>query len=89
MQAGAHAGLARALELTQDKAGARREAQAALRLTPSADAYLVRARLDLADNNSSAAQLNVDRALALDPANAAAVALKHDIAAGLGKSSPP
>ncbi len=89
MQAGAHAGLARVLELNQNKSGARREAQAALRLAPSAEAYLVLARLDLADNNPGAAQQNVERALALDPANAAAVALKHDIAAGMGRSGPP
>jgi len=82
-QADAHAGMARALETNQDKAGARKEAQSALRMGPSAEAYLVLARLDLADNNSNAAAQNVDRALALDPANAAAVALKHDIAAGL------
>ena len=89
-QAAAHAGLARALELSQDRAGARREAQASLRLASSAEAYLVLARLDLTDNNRGAAQQNVERALALDPANAAAVALKHDIAAGsAGKSGPP
>jgi tetratricopeptide (TPR) repeat protein len=89
-QAGAHAGMARVLETDQDKAGARKEAQAAVRLAPTAEAYLVLARLDLAENNSAAAAQNVDRALALDPANAAAVALKHDIAAGLtGGSKPP
>jgi hypothetical protein len=50
----------------------------------------VLARLDLEDNNSLSAQQNVERALALDPANAAASALKRDIAAGLaGKSRPP
>jgi hypothetical protein len=43
----------------------------------------VLARLDLAENNPVAAQQNLDRALALDPANAAAVALKHDIAAAI------
>src|SRR5262249_31398184 len=80
---GAHAGLARVMETNQDRAGARKEAQASLRLAPSAEAYLVMARLDLADNNPGAAQQNVERALALDPANAAAVALKHDIAAAI------
>lgn len=80
---GAHAGLARVIEANQDSAGARKEAQASLRLAPSAEAYLVLARLDLADNNPGAAQQNVERALALDPANAAAVALKHDIAAAI------
>jgi Tfp pilus assembly protein PilF/TolB-like protein len=88
-QAGAHAGLAGVMEVSQDKAGARKEAQASLRLSPSAEAYLVLARLDLAENNSAGAAQNVDRALALDPANAAAVALKHDIAAGLTGSSKP
>src|SRR5262249_37876358 len=88
-QPGAHAGLARVMEANQDKAGARKEAQTSLRLSPSAEAYLVLARLDLADNNFAAAAQNVDRALALDPANAAAVALKHDIAAGLTGSAKP
>jgi tetratricopeptide (TPR) repeat protein len=88
--AAAHAGLARVLEFNQDSAAARNEARASLRLGPSAEAYLVLARLDLADNNSMAAQHNVDRALALDPANASAAALKHDIAAGpAGKAGPP
>jgi Flp pilus assembly protein TadD len=88
--AGAHAGLARVLEFNQDSAAARNEARASLRLGPSADAYLVLARLDLADNNSMGAQQNVDHALALDPANAAATALKHDIAAGpTGTARPP
>lgn len=88
--AGAHAGLARVLESNQDGAAARNEARASLRLNPSAEAYLVLARLDLEENNSMSARQNVERALALDPANAAASALKHDIAAGLaGKSRPP
>ena len=88
--ASAHAGLARVLESNQDSAGARNEARASLRLGASAEAYLVLARLDLAENNSAAAQQNVQQALALDPGNAAAVALQHDIAAGLtGKSHPP
>jgi tetratricopeptide (TPR) repeat protein len=79
----AHAGLARVMESNQDRAGARKEAQASLRLGPSAEAYLVLARLDLAENNPGAAQQSVERALALDPANPAAVALKHDIAAAI------
>jgi len=88
--AAAHAGLARVLESNQDAAGARNEAKASLKLGASAEAYLVLARLDLAQNNSTAAQQNVQQALALDPANAAAVALQHDIAAGLiGKPQTP
>jgi tetratricopeptide (TPR) repeat protein len=88
--AAAHAGLARVLESNQDPAGARNEARASLRLRPTAEAYLVLARLDLTENNSVAAQQNVQQALALDPANAGAISLQHDIAAGLaGKARAP
>jgi tetratricopeptide (TPR) repeat protein len=84
----AHAGLAKVLESSQDATGARNEARASLKLNPSAEAYLVLARLDLAENNAMAAQQNVEHALALEPANAAAVALKHDIAAGQTRPQP-
>jgi tetratricopeptide (TPR) repeat protein len=87
--AAAHSGLARVLESNADSTGSRNEARASLRLRPSAEAYLVLARLDLVENNSAGAQQNVERALALEPANTAAAALKHDIAAGLaGKARP-
>lgn len=85
----AHAGLARVLEASQDYVGARNEAQESLKLKPSADAYLVLAQADLAEKKSASATQNVDHALALDPANPAAVALKHDIATGIaGKPQP-
>ena len=85
--AGAHAGLAAVLENDQDITGARNEARMSLKLQPTAEAYLVMARLDLAENKSASAMQNVDRALALDPGNAAAVALKRDIASGaVGKA---
>jgi Flp pilus assembly protein TadD/TolB-like protein len=80
--AGAHAGLAAVLESDQDFAGARNEARMSLKLQPTADAYVVIARLDLAENKSASAAQNIDHALALDPANAAAIALKRDIASG-------
>ena len=80
--AGAHAGLAAVLESNQDFAGARNEARMSLKLQPTADAYLVIARLDLAENKPASAAQNIDHALALDPANAAAIALKRDIASG-------
>ena len=83
--AAAHAGMARALEAEQDTDGARNEALAALRLKPLAEAYLVLARLDLGDNNFQAAERNLDHALALDPANPAAVAIKHDLEASKSK----
>lgn len=80
--AGAHAGLAAVLETDQDPVGARNEARMSLKLQPTAEAYLVMARLDLAENKSASAVQNVDRALALDPTNVAAVTLKRDIASG-------
>ena len=84
----AHAGLARVFELAQDNVGARNEARAALNLKPSADVYLVLARLDLAEKKTAAAAHDVDQALAIDPANAAAVALKRDIALAAGNKRP-
>lgn len=83
----AHALLAQVLASSQDNVGARNEAQASLKLQPSANAYLILARIDLADSKSTSASQNVDHALALDPANAAAMALKHTIAAGVTKQS--
>jgi Flp pilus assembly protein TadD/TolB-like protein len=78
----AHASLAGVLENSQDNVGARNEAHASLKLQQNAEAYLVLARLDMAENKPAAAMQNVDHALALDPSNAAAIALKRDIAAG-------
>jgi tetratricopeptide (TPR) repeat protein len=87
---GAHVGLAMVLENDQDIAGARNEARMSLKLQPTSDAYLVMARLDLAENKSASAAQNVEHALALDPANATAAALKRDIASGAtGKATSP
>jgi Tfp pilus assembly protein PilF/TolB-like protein len=83
----AHSGLARVLEYDNDAPGARAEAQSALRLGPSTEAYLVLARLDLKDNQPSAAAENIERALALEPDNATALALKRTVAARLAQ--PP
>jgi len=63
-------------ELTE----ARTEAVAANRLKPSADAYLTLAQIELKQNRPDAAKENVDRALRLDPNNAAALDLKKTIA---------
>lgn len=87
--AAAHAGLAAVLENDQDRAGARNEARMSLKLQPTAEAYVVMARLDLAENKSASAAQNIDHALALDPANAAAAALKRDIASGAAEKSAP
>lgn len=83
-----HAGLAQVLERTGDPVGARAEAKAALRIASSADAFLVLARLDLSDNNLESAAQSVDRALALDPGNVAAQALKRTVAAKLAEKAP-
>jgi len=76
----AHTGLAAALE-GSDAQAARKEIATALQLRPSAEAYLALARLDLRDNKVQDAGADVDRALALDPGNGAAQALKREIAA--------
>jgi tetratricopeptide (TPR) repeat protein len=75
----AHAGLARVLESDNDTAGARAEAEAAVRLAPSADAYLVLARMELKANQADAAEHHVDLALVLEPKNSAALALKNQL----------
>ena len=84
----AHLGMARALAADKP-ADARAEARAALILQPSAEAWLVLAQLDLRDNNTESARQDVDHALELDPANAAAMAMKRDIATRLANQSQP
>jgi tetratricopeptide (TPR) repeat protein len=73
----AHAVLAEALDLNHETAEARSESDAALRLTPSAEAYVVLARVNLRDNNKQAANDLLERALRLEPGNAEALALKQ------------
>jgi Tfp pilus assembly protein PilF/TolB-like protein len=82
--AGAHLGLAHCLE-DGNEASARAEAQTVLRLHPiSTEALLVLAGLDLKANQTESAEQNVDRVLALEPNNAAALALKRTISDKLG-----
>lgn len=86
--AAAHLGMARIL--APDKPSeARAEARSALILQASAEAYLVLAQLELRDNNAEAARADVEHALQLEPANAAAVSMKHDIATLADKSHTP
>ncbi len=87
--AAAHTGLARFFEATRAYAAARAEARTALRLQPSVQAFLLLARLDLRDNNPQAAQESVNRALALEPANADAQALRRAVAAKLAEKAQP
>jgi tetratricopeptide (TPR) repeat protein len=82
----AHAGLAEVRERTGDSAGARKEAQAAMELKPSADAYLVLARLDFAANHFEEANREVTQALQLNPNSQAAVELQHQLATRQGQT---
>ena len=82
--AGAHAGLAEVRRRTGDDGAAREEANEALKLDPSADAYLVLSRLDLAEGHLSEAGSEAGEALRLAPANQAAQQLNQEIAAKQG-----
>jgi tetratricopeptide (TPR) repeat protein len=84
--ADAHAGLAEVRERSGDTVGARKEAQAALELKPSAGAYLVMARLDFAANRLADAGREANEALQLDPSNHVAHDLNRQIELKTGKS---
>ena len=68
----ARAGLAEVRERSGDNDAARKQAQASLELAPSATAYLVLARLDLAAGQLDTANGEAANALKLDPANQSA-----------------
>jgi tetratricopeptide (TPR) repeat protein len=72
-----------------DSLQSRSQAEAALRLRESAEAYLLLARLDLKENKTEAAARSIDRALQLEPANAAGQDLKRTLAAQLAKRAQP
>jgi tetratricopeptide (TPR) repeat protein len=80
----AHEGLAEVRERTGDTEGARQEAQAALELEPSADAYLVLARLDIAANHLADANHDADEALKLSPNSQAAKEVLRQVSAKQG-----
>jgi tetratricopeptide (TPR) repeat protein/TolB-like protein len=75
----AHAGLAQVREASGDATQARDEAKTSLILQPNVPALLVLARLDLADKQYPAANDDIARALQIEPANAAAIALRLSI----------
>jgi tetratricopeptide (TPR) repeat protein len=81
----AHAGLAEVRERIGDAAGARKEAQAALELKPTAPAYLVLARLDFAANHMGEAGHEASEALKLNPNSPAAQELLRQVAAKEGQ----
>jgi tetratricopeptide (TPR) repeat protein len=86
----AHAGLALVRERAGNAADARTEAHAALELKPSADAYLILCRLDMAENHLSEAKDDAGNALKLDPASQTAMELLRQVqnrtGAGAGQS---
>ena len=86
--AAALTGLAEVLDARGDAAGARAQAEAALRIRESADAYLVLARLDLRENRTETAAWNVNRAEQLEPGNAAVPELKRAVRAKLVEKAP-
>ncbi|MGA2457014.1 MAG: tetratricopeptide repeat protein [Terriglobales bacterium] len=68
---------------------ARAQAEAALRIRESAEAYLFLARLDLRENRMEAAAQNIDRALQLEPGNSTGQDLKRTLAAKLAEKAQP
>jgi len=72
-----------------DFAGARGQAEAALRIRESAEAYVILARLNLREGKTEAASQNINRALQLEPGNAAAQDLKRTLAAKLAEKGQP
>ncbi len=77
----AHEGLAEVRERSGNATGAHDEALASLRLRPNAPALLVLARLDLARDAAPIAADEVSQAIALDPKNPAAQALRQTLLA--------
>jgi tetratricopeptide (TPR) repeat protein len=75
----AHAGLAEVRERSGDATDARAEAQRSLNVQPNVNALLVLARLDVAQKNLPAAADDVSRALRLEPANAAVLAMRQNL----------
>lgn len=83
--AAAHAGLAEVRERTGDAVAARKEATTSLQLMPSADAYAVLGRLNLAAGRRNEAMQNANSALAIDGKSKAALELKRKIEGGDGQ----
>jgi tetratricopeptide (TPR) repeat protein len=83
--AAAHAGLAEIRERDGDAPAARKEAVTSLKLLPSVEAYLVLARLDLADGHRDDALHNVRAALQIDSKNKVALELWQRIEASEGQ----
>ncbi len=81
-----HAGLAEVRERTGDTAAARKEAERALALKPSAQAYIVLGRLDLGENHVDRAAKDATAAAALEPASPAVQELNRQIALRMSRN---
>jgi tetratricopeptide (TPR) repeat protein len=81
--------LAEGYEASGDTREARAQAEAALRIHESVEAYLILARLDLRENRMEAATQNINRVLQLEPANPAAQDLKRTLTAKLTEKAQP
>jgi len=81
--------LAEDYEARGDTSGARAQAEAALHIRESAEAYVILARLDLQENRMEAAARNIDRALQLEPGNSAGQDLKRTLAAKIAEKAQP
>lgn len=66
---------------------ARAEAEAALRIRESAEAYLILARLDLREDRMEAAAEDIDHVLQLEPGNSAGQDMKRTLAAKLAEKA--
>lgn len=75
----AHEGLAEVRERSGDTNGARAEALASIQIKPSAEAYMVLARIDLVAGQYDAATRNANFALQFNPNSAPAHDLLHQI----------
>ena len=76
-----HTGLARVREHTGNIEDARAEAQASLKLQPTAGAYVILAKIELEAKQMDASAADVSNALKLDPKDPAALALRQTLLA--------
>ena len=77
----AHAGLAQVRERSASLDDARTEALASLKISPSIEPYLILARIDLQKKEYAAAAAEVQKALIIEPKNAAALILQQSLTA--------
>lgn len=81
--------LAEDYEERGDADGARAQAEAALRIRESADAYLILARLDLREDRMEEAAQEISRVLQLEPGNSAGQDMKRALAAKIAEKTQP